>query len=51
MPRPRSPNRDKALQLWLDSGRKRQLKDIAAELQVSEEQIRKWKNQDKWDKV
>ncbi|WP_419037091.1 phage terminase small subunit-related protein, partial [Enterocloster bolteae] len=26
MPRPRSPNRDKALQLWLDSGRKRQLK-------------------------
>ena len=41
MPRPRSPNRDKALQLWLDSGRKRQLKDIAAELQVSEEQIRK----------
>ena len=51
MPRPRSPNRDKALQLWLDSGRKRQLKDVAAELQVSEEQIRKWKNQDKWDKV
>ena len=51
MPRPRSPNRDKALQLWLDSGRKRQLKDIAAELQVSEEQIRKWKNQAKWDKV
>ena len=51
MPRPRSPNRDKALQLWLDSERKRQLKDIAAELQVSEEQIRKWKNQDKWDKV
>ena len=51
MPRPRSPNRDKALQLWLDSGRKRQLKDIAAKLQVSEEQIRKWKNQDKWDKV
>ena len=51
MPRPRSPNRDKALQLWLDSGQTRQLKDIAAELQVSEEQIRKWKNQDKWDKV
>ena len=51
MPRPRSPNRDKALQLWLDNGQKRQLKDIAAELQVSEEQIRKWKNQDKWDKV
>lgn len=27
------------------------MKDIAIELQVSEEQIRKWKNQDKWDKV
>ena len=51
MARPRSPNRDKAFQLWLVSGRKRLLKDIASELQVSEEQIRKWKNQDKWDKV
>lgn len=51
MARPRSPNRDKARQLWLDSGGKRLLKDIAAELHVSEEQVRKWKNQDKWDKV
>lgn len=51
MPRPRSPNRDKAMQLWLKSGKTRHLKDIAEELQVSEEQVRKWKNQDKWDKV
>ena len=51
MARPRSPNRDKACELWLKSGKKRQLKDIAAELGVSEEQIRKWKNQDQWDKV
>lgn len=51
MARPRSPSRDKAKQLWLESGKKRLLKDIAAELQVSEEQVRKWKNQDKWDKV
>lgn len=51
MSRPRSPNRDKAKQLWLDSEKKRLLKDIAEELQVSEEQVRKWKNQDKWDKV
>ncbi len=51
MARPRSPSRDKAKQLWLDSGKKRMLKDIAAELQVSEEQVRKWKNQDQWDKV
>ena len=51
MARPRSPGRDKAMRLWLESGKKRRLKDIAAELQVSEEQIRKWKNQDKWDLV
>ncbi len=51
MPRARSPNRDKAHELWLASGKKRLLKDIAAELGVSEEQIRKWKSQDKWGKV
>ena len=51
MARPRSPGRDKARQLWLESGKSRQLKSIAEELQVSEEQVRKWKNQDKWDKV
>ena len=51
MARPRSPNRDKAFQLWTDSDKKRKLKDIAEELGVSEEQVRKWKNQDKWDKV
>ncbi len=51
MARPRSPNRDKAKKMWIESGQTRLLKDIAEELQVSEEQIRKWKNQDKWDKV
>ena len=51
MARPRSPNRDKAYQLWLESGKTRQLKEIAAELEVSEEQVRKWKNKDNWDKV
>lgn len=51
MARPRSPARDKAKQLWLESGKNRLLKDIAEALQVSEEQVRKWKNQDKWDKV
>lgn len=51
MARPRSPNRDKAYQLWLESGKTRQLKEIAAELGVSEEQVRKWKNKDHWDKV
>ncbi|RKJ46554.1 phage portal protein [bacterium 1XD8-76] len=51
MARPRSPDRDKARQLWLESGKSRLLKSIAEELQVSEEQVRKWKSQDKWDKV
>lgn len=51
MPKQRSPNREKALHLWLESNRTRLLKDIAKELGVSEQQIRKWKNQDKWDKV
>lgn len=49
MPRVRSPKRDEAYQLWIDSGKTKKLKDIAAELGVSETQIRKWKNQDKWN--
>lgn len=51
MPRARSPSREKAHELWLASGKKRLLKDIASELEVSETQIRKWKSQDGWDKV
>lgn len=51
MARPRSPNREMAMKLWLESGKKRKLKDIAAELDVSETQVRKWKNQDGWEKV
>ena len=49
MARTRSPNRDKAYQLWIESGKKKKLKDISAELQVSESQVRKWKNQDHWE--
>ena len=49
MPRARSPKRDEAYKLWLDSGKKKKLKDIASELGVSETQVRKWKNQDKWN--
>ena len=37
-----------AYRLWLESDKKRKLKDIAAELEVSESQVRKWKNQDNW---
>lgn len=49
MPRARSPNRDKAKELWLASGKTRLLKDIAAELGVPENRIRKWKSEDKWE--
>lgn len=49
MPRARSPKRGEAYRLWLDSGKKKKLKDIASELGVSETQIRKWKNQDNWN--
>ena len=49
MPRARSPERDLAYQLWLDSGKKKKLKEIAAELGVPEGQVRKWKNLDKWN--
>lgn len=49
MARGRSPNRDKAFELWRESGTKRYLKDIAEELGVSEALVRKWKNLDKWE--
>jgi phage terminase small subunit len=49
MARARSPSRDKAFELWKESGGTRLLKDIAAELNVTDTQVRKWKNQDKWE--
>jgi len=49
MARARSPARDKAYEIYKESHGKKLLKDIAAELYVSDAQIRKWKNQDKWD--
>lgn len=48
MAKERSPNRDIAKKMWLDSGGKLLLKDIAAELGIGETQVRKWKSQDKW---
>lgn len=48
MPRARSPERDLAYQLWLDSGKQKKLKEIATELGVSEDLVSKWKRQDKW---
>ncbi|MGG1481321.1 phage terminase small subunit [Bacillus smithii] len=49
MGRPRNPKRDEAFQIWLKSNGTKKLKEIAAELDLSDSQIRKWKNQDKWD--
>lgn len=49
MPRERSPSRDKAKIMYLNSNGKMKLKDIAAELWVLDTQIRKWKSTDKWD--
>ncbi|PZM63488.1 phage terminase small subunit [Paenibacillus dendritiformis] len=49
MARARSPNRDKAKGMWLDSGGNMKLKDVAAELGLTESQVRKWKSLDKWD--
>ena len=49
MPRARSPKRDEAYRMWLSSGGKMKLKDIASGLGVSETQVRKWKNLDKWN--
>ena len=49
MPRARSPQRDEAYQIWLASNFNKKLKDIAAELNVSESKVRKWKCEDKWE--
>ena len=49
MARERSPNRDKAKTLYLSANGEVKLTDIAAQLNVSDSQIRKWKSTDKWD--
>lgn len=49
MARERSPNRDKAREIYLSACGEIKLTDIAAQLNVSDSQIRKWKSTDKWD--
>lgn len=49
MPRQRSPNRDKAFEIYKDHNGNIKLKDIAEQLNISDVQIRKWKSTDKWD--
>lgn len=45
----RSPQRDKAFEIWRDSGGIAKLKDISSEIGVPDSRIRKWKALDKWD--
>ena len=49
MPRVRSPEREKAKELYLNAKGNIKLIDIAQQLGVLDTQIRKWKSQDKWD--
>lgn len=49
MAKARSPNRNKAFEIWRDSCGKIPLKDIAQKLNASDSLIRKWKNIDQWD--
>lgn len=49
MARVRSPARDEARKLYLNSKGEIKLVDIAAKLNVLDTQIRKWKSQDKWE--
>lgn len=49
MPRQRSPNRDKAFEIYKENGGNIELVKIADMLKLSSGTIRGWKNKDKWD--
>lgn len=51
MARERSPDRDRAMNMWLESGGAMKLKDIAAALSIGESKVRKWKSLDRWEEV
>lgn len=48
MARERSPERDKAREIWLESGGTLTAKEVAEKTGVKPEQVRKWKSMDKW---
>lgn len=48
MGRPRNPERDKAMQAYLDSDGQATTKELAVAAGVTESRIRKWKSEDKW---
>ncbi|MEC0373289.1 phage terminase small subunit [Paenibacillus chibensis] len=49
MARERSPERDEAKRVWVESGGTMKLKDIAAALSIADNKVRKWKALDNWD--
>lgn len=49
MARARSPNRDKAFEIYINNNGDIKLIDIAKELNIKDSQVRKWKSQDNWD--
>lgn len=49
MARVRSPARDEAKKLYLESNGEMKLVDIAVKLNILDSQVRKWKSQDKWE--
>ncbi|PFD98910.1 terminase [Bacillus sp. AFS023182] len=49
MARQRSPDRDKAFEMYKASKGEKPLVEIANELNLRPSQVRKWKSQDKWD--
>ena len=51
MPRGRSPNREKAYEIYKKNNGNIKLKDIAAMLNIKDTQVRKWKHQDDWDNL
>lgn len=51
MPRGRSPNRDKAYEIYKQHGGKITNREIAARLDEDEKVIAVWKSRDKWNVV
>ena len=51
MARQRSPNRDKAFEIYKDNNGDIDLTKIANELNISAGTVRGWKNKDKWDET
>lgn len=49
MARARSPKRDEAMKIYLDTDGQVKIKDIADQIGIPDSRVRKWKTEDKWD--